>query len=126
MMDESPRESRKGSPWRTKRAVVYLVLLLLLIALIVYVHGIQRVDPRKLDRLIGQNLPPGTDKARVLEFLDSNHIGHSEYLSDYRRIDANILRSTIGLVNGQIHIEFKFDERGKLVGHRLSEAFPWM
>ena len=59
-----------------------------------------------------------------MEFLDSNHIPHSEYLADYRRIDANIPRSTIGLVNGQIHIEFRFDEDGKLVKHELHEIFP--
>jgi hypothetical protein len=124
-MDDNPRESRKVSRWKTKKAfLAYLIFVPLLVALVAYVHGIQRVDPQKLDRSISQSLSPGTDKATVVEFLDSNHIPHSEYFADYRRIDANIPRSTLGLVNGQIHIEFRFDEDGKLVKYELHEIFP--
>jgi len=111
--------------WKTKKPfITYVVLLLFFISLATYVHGVHRIDPRKLEQSISQSLPPGTDKSKVIDFLNSNHISHSEYLSTYRRIDGNILKSTIGLINGQIHIEFRFDEAGKLVGHELHELFP--
>ncbi len=123
-MDPSPRQATKGPLWKRKKVVVYLIFVLLLIALMAYVHGIKRVDAQKLDRLISQRLPPGTDEAQVIEFLDSNHIEHSEYISNYKRIDAYILKSTIGLVNGRIYIVFIFNEDGKLVKYDLRELFP--
>ncbi len=108
---------------KKKKALVYLLFIFLLIALAAYVHGIQRVDARKLDRLISRSLPAGSDKVEVIRFLDSNHISHSEYFSEYRRIYGSIPKSTIGLANGNIFIEFRFDENGKLVRYELDEVF---
>jgi methyl coenzyme M reductase subunit C-like uncharacterized protein (methanogenesis marker protein 7) len=123
-MKDNTKESKQEPLWKTKKALIAYMLSVLLACLVAYIHGIQRVDSRKLDRLISQNLPIGTDQATVMKFLDSNHIPHSEYIREYKRMYADIPKSTIGLVNGQIHIEFRFDEEGRLVKYELHELFP--
>ena len=124
MMNNSSVESAKIPRWKTRKAVIASVLFLLfLVCLATYLHGCQRVDARKLDGLMRQSLPVGTDKGAVLTFLDSKHIRHSEYMKEYRRIDANIPKSTVGWINGQIYIVFTFDQGGKLVHYELRELF---
>ena len=43
----------------------------------------------------------------------------------YRRIYGGIDRSTVGLIKGHIHIEFNFDENGKLVSYEVKELFDF-
>ncbi|HWX55230.1 MAG TPA: hypothetical protein VN176_11630 [Verrucomicrobiae bacterium] len=124
MTNNSQNDPIKRSPWKTKKALAaYLFFLLLLISVVTYIHGVRRVDAQQLNHLIGQRLPAGTDKSTVLEFLDANHISHSEYSREYRRLDANIPKSTVGLISSQIYIVFSFDENGKLVQYEFHELF---
>jgi hypothetical protein len=44
----------------------------------------------RLRQLLDRNLKPGTDKQRVLQFLEAQHIAHSEYLPELQRIYADI------------------------------------
>ncbi|HET6843269.1 MAG TPA: hypothetical protein VFK06_16570 [Candidatus Angelobacter sp.] len=115
------KESIKKSPWKTWKSLAACCLLLS--CLVTYVHGVRRVDAQKLNHLISQKLPVGTDKATVLQFLDVTHISHTEYAREYRRIDASIPKSTIGLISSFIYIVFNFDENGKLLQYEFHEIF---
>ncbi len=81
------------------------------------------MDPNRIKFILGQNLTLGEDKASVLRFLDSQHIRHSDYLAEYHRIYAEIDRSTVGLIKAHIHMEFNFDDDGKLVNYEVKELF---
>jgi hypothetical protein len=89
----------------------------------ILIHGVHRVDPQKIDRLIREGLPVGSDATEVIRFLDSNQIAHFEYVPKFRNIGAFIPNSTIGLTKSFIHINFRFDENGKLVRYELRELF---
>lgn len=106
-----------------KAFAVYTGAFLLIACLGTYIHGIRRVDPQQLDRLISQNLPAGTDQSMVIAFLNARHISHSEYSPELRKIFAHVPKSYVGLFSGFIHIEFKFDENGRLVQYELRELF---
>ena len=99
---------------------------MLLLSIGIALHGIHRVDPDKLDNLISLNLPMGTDKAMVIAFLDTHHIVHTDYIPEHMMIQAGIDRSSVGLVHARIHIDFLFDEKGKLVRHKLVELFEFL
>jgi hypothetical protein len=60
--------------------------MILVICAFAYVHGIHRVDPKSIELLLDRNLQPGTDKDVVIQFLDSQHIAHSEYVQEVRKI----------------------------------------
>ena len=109
-----------------RKPVVIFVSLIVLAGLAVAVHGVHRVDANALDELIHQRLPPGTDQTAVLAFLNSQHINHTEYVRDRQMIQAGISRSSIGLLTGRIHIDFWFDENGKLVRSELVELFDFL
>lgn len=109
---------------RTK-ALIAVVIFVLMVALAVYVHGVQRIDPQALDKLIEQELARGSDQRQVLAFLDSNHISHSEYMPDVHIIYCEITKSRWGLMNHNIHITFNFDEYGKLMRHKLEDLPTW-
>src|SRR6202165_2144756 len=115
-MQEKKRLSR-----RTKYLVAVIVATLVL-ALAIFVHSIQRVDPRALDTLIEQELPPGSDQAQVIAFLVSNRISHSEYVRKDHRIQAQIGKSRVGFIRARILIDFYFDDRDKLVRHKIGRA----
>jgi len=117
---------RKKTRFTLRRLVIAAVGLFLLICAVVYVHGIHRVDPKSVQRLLDRNLKPGTDKERVLQFLDTQHIAHSEYLPELQRIYADIGRSSIGLATGRINIVLTFDEQGKLVSYTVQELFDFL
>jgi|SRR5579859_4494042 len=108
----------------TKKAfAVYTIAFLLIACFAIYVHGVRRVDPQILNRLISQTLPAGTDESKVIAFLDAHHISHSEYSPELGRIFAYVPKSYVGLFHGFIHIEFKFDENGRLLKYELRELF---
>ena len=48
----------------------------------------------RLRQLLDRNPKPGTDKQRVLQFLEAQHMAHSEYLPELQRIyaDSGLLR----------------------------------
>lgn len=89
-------------------------------------HGVHRVSPEKLDALIHQSLPLGTDETVVIEFLNSRHIAHTDYDPERRIIQAGINKSSIGLLTGRIHMDFWFDENGKLLRSELVELFDFL
>lgn len=112
----------QGSPLKKLGFVLLLVAAIFGVG-VLSIHGVHRVDPNRVKLTIAQNLARGADKASVLHFLDSQHIRHSDYLAEYRRIYAEIDRSTIGLIKAHIHIEFNFDDDGKLVNYEVKELF---
>jgi hypothetical protein len=97
----------------------------ILTAGLVLVRGIHRIDPKRIESTIAQNLHPGADTDSVLHFLVAQRIPHSAYLPEYHRIYARIDRSTVGLIKGHIHIEFNFDTSGKLVSYEVKELFDF-
>lgn len=89
----------------------------------IFWHGVHRVDPKALDAQIHQSLPPGTDKSRVIEFLNAQLIAHSAYDPDLQKIWAEIPKSSIGLFPAHINIVFTFDKDGKLATYKVQEMF---
>ncbi len=108
--------------WK-KLGLVLLVVAFIFGLGVLAIHGVHRVDPNRIKSTIAQNLTRGADKASVLGFLDSQHIRHSNYLAEYHRIYAEIDRSTVGLIKAHIHMEFNFDDDGKLVNYEVKELF---
>jgi hypothetical protein len=109
-----------------KKILIGSVAAVLVLVSAVYVHGIRRVDPQALDKLIGQELPPGSSETKVIAFLDSKGISHSEYVPEYRRIEAQVGRSRVGLVGGRIIIKFYFDSGRRLMSHTLDEFLDFL
>ena len=103
-----------------------IAVLTCLVIGFVLIHGIHRVDPKRVEAEIALNVPVGADINSVIRFLDSQNIRHTDYLPKYHRIYAEIKRSTVGLIVGHIHIEFNFDENGKLVSHEVKELFDFL
>ena len=60
-----------------------------------------------------------------MQFLEAQHIAHSEYLPELQRIYAEIGRSSIRLAKGRINIVFNFDENRKLVSYTVQELFDF-
>ena len=100
--------------------------LRLLFRIVVFVHGIHRVNPKHLEMTIAQAVLLGADQDTVLRFLDAQHIPHSGYYPDFRRIYAGIDRSSIGMMKGHINIEFNFDSGGRLVSYTVRELFDFL
>ena len=100
--------------------------LVLLSGLLAFAHGVRIIDPKKVEKTISTNLHVGSDKSEVIHFLNAQHIAHSEYVPEFRRIDAGINRSTIGLMKGHINIQFQFDENGKLLSYRVQELLEFL
>jgi len=113
------------NPQRRKRIIIGIGAFLVIASLIVYVHGVHRMDPRALDRLIQQELPLGIDKDSVLAFLDAHRIPHTPYMVETRKIQGQMGRSAVGLKRARIYIDFNFDENGKLINHDVQEMFEW-
>lgn len=103
--------------------VVLLSLVGLMGLCILAVHGVHRVNPKHIESEISQSLPLGVDETSVLVFLNERKIRHSDYLPEYHRIYAEIDHSTVGLIKGHIHIEFNFDDHGKLLNCEVKELF---
>ena len=107
-----------------KKLFFIAIISALLCLVVICVHGVRRVDSDKLDKLIQQRLPPGSDEKDVIAFLDSNGISHSDYSPESQSIYGQI-RSRVGLINSSIHVMFGFDEHGKLMRHTLVELRKW-
>lgn len=123
-MNIQAKTTMASSRW--KRPVLAIAISgAIVIAGLVLIHGIHRVNPKHIESTIAQNLHPGANTDSVLQFLDAQRIPHSGYLPEYRRIYGGIDRSTVGLIKGHIHIEFNFDENGKLVSYEVKELFDF-
>jgi hypothetical protein len=103
------------------------VLTLALVVLAMLLHGIRVVSPKQVETEIDQSLSPASDKDNVLHFLDTNHIRYIGCVPAVRTCYGKIDRSSIGLMKGQIYIEFQFGENGKLASHTIREwvVFWW-
>jgi len=99
---------------------------MMLLCVVVFVHGIHRVDPKHVETNIAQGLQLGVDQEAVIHFLDAQHIPHSGYYPAVRRIYAGIDKSSIGMMKGHINIEFNFDNDGKLVSYKVQELFDFL
>ena len=124
-MEGQARIMAPASSWK-RLGIVLLLVATFSGACLVWIHGVHRVDPKGIESKIAQDLPIGSNTASVLHFLDSQNTRHSAYLAEYHRIYAEIDRSTIGLIKGHIHIEFNFDDNGKLVSYEVKELFDFL
>lgn len=125
-----------------RRAASSAVALLLLVGLTSGCSRYHGMTERDADLLISKELPPGTDAARVIAFLDARGFEHSEL----REVDAEFFKydsffydlkpeqknahikgliaakipdvSQGFLTNWDIFLRFYFDEDGKLVAHQ--------
>lgn len=123
MNEKSKSEGKTGTEkllWVTTFGV------LLLACVVVFVHGIRRVDPKDLQATIAKGLPHGANQQAVLRFLDDQHIPHTSYLREYRQIYARVGRSTIGMTPCHIHVWFNFDEHGKLTWYKVQEICDFL
>jgi hypothetical protein len=89
---------------------------------LVILNGIPLVSASHVRATIAQNLPLGSSPEAVIYFLDAQHIPHSGYVPDIRRIYAEIGRSSIGLMEGHINIQFEFNRDGKLISYKVQEG----
>ena len=99
------------------------------------VLGLKRAQS-DLESNIAHNIPPGSDKTQVLNFLDANHISHTDLyvLSDdnakvykaHALIDARTPYLKIwlcrflplpGWAEQSTYLRFKFDKNGKFVSY---------
>jgi hypothetical protein len=80
--NNSPQTKKRVGrlPWKI------LIGGLLLLCIVAFVHGIHRVNPKHVEMTIAQGVALGADQETVLRFLDAQHIPHSGYYSDFRRI----------------------------------------
>lgn len=92
----------------------------------IFVHGVHLVDPRKVDATIAQNVSIGASQDTVMRFLDAQHIPHSGYNAEFRRVYAGIDRSSVGMMKGHINIQFNFDAEGKLISYKVQELFDFL
>ncbi len=120
--NNSPETKKRAKRLPLKIAVGSLTLL----CVVVFVHGIHRVNPKRVEMTISQGLPLGVNQDAVLRFLDAQHIPHSGYYSEFRRIYAGIDRSSIGMMKGHINLEFNFDTEGRLVSYKVQELFDFL
>jgi hypothetical protein len=99
---------------------------IIFLCIVVFVHGVHRVNPKLVKANIDKGLQLGVDHEAVMRFLDAQHIQHSGYYPAFRRIYAGIDRSSIGMMKGRINIEFNFDSDGKLVSYTVQELFDFL
>jgi hypothetical protein len=121
-MNQNPEQGKRARKLILRLAVAGTMLL----CTIVFLHGIHRVDPKRVDAAIAQGVPFGAGQEAVLHFLDAQHIAHSGYYPEIRRIYAGIDKSSIGLMKGHINIEFNFGADGKLVSYKVQELFDFL
>jgi hypothetical protein len=103
-------------------------MLLLLGSTLLWFSGPLRYYPGQTPKDVAASvraaLPKGSDKNKVLAFLDEKRIEHSDYLPKERRIYA-IERNTCRapFVECSIDMTFSFDEVGVLQEATVKEGF---
>ena len=76
------------------------------------------VDLGALQAEIQQQLPAGTDMARVVEFLDAHHLKHSWLVAPERAIYARVpIGHSVrgGVVSNQVELQFWFGRDNRLI-----------
>jgi hypothetical protein len=79
---------------------------------------------QKAETMIRQNIPIGSDKAQVIQFLNKKGIENSGYLRKSATVYA-IIRDTSGgpLIKGSVTMQFMFDGHGRLSHYQVEEVF---
>ena len=95
----------------------------ILVAVLIY--GVYLLRVQAIETAIVQDLSPESDVASVRQFMDAHHILYTGYSPQFRRLYGKIYRSSIGMMKGHIFVQFDFDERGKIVSHRVVELFDF-
>jgi hypothetical protein len=121
MNQNNSLEQKRGA-----KKLLVMTGALALLGVVVFVHGIHRVNPKHVEMTIAHGLALGASEDTVLHFLDSQHIPHSRYYPEFKRIYASIDRSSVGMMKGHINIEFNFDSEGKLVSYKVRELFDFL
>jgi hypothetical protein len=121
------KDKPEGKQRARKLLLASVVGVLFLACVVVFVHGIRRVDPKDLQATIARGLPLGSNQQTVSRFLDDQHMPHSGYVPQFRRIYAGIGRSSVvGMAPCRIHIYFDFDADGKLVSYKVHEICDFL
>ena len=102
---------------------------LLLFSVVVIVRGQVRVSRDQIESSIKTNLPPGTPRARVVQWLQTNQFEFSptnlransagKQLHDLYGVIRNSKSGLFGMCNLQVN--FAFDAQGKLQRHSTDE-----
>ena len=96
------------------RWVVLAIALALVLGSLVYSHYV--LDSQKLDAAIKTELPPGTPKAKVIQFIQKRN---PEFCDDLGSHVAARLSGRAGnlIYRKDIVLEFEFDASGRLLSY---------
>lgn len=99
-----------------------------LLALMFAIYGCEDESANKqaIDEMIKQNIPVGTERAKVVAFLDSKNIEHSGHARQNDYIVLAILRERApspSSVRKAVQIKFEFDQSKRLARYSLEEQF---
>ena len=86
-------------------------------------------SPAAVEKQLAAEIPVGSDKDKVIAFLDANEFEHSGryrpelYYDKNRTISASAPQKKYGLlVTGKIYVTFTFDQQDRLVSYRAEEV----
>jgi hypothetical protein len=100
-----------------KRAIVAATILIVIIVLVlaVPVRFHRGITPKEMTTMVNSELPRGTQVSKVLAFLDSRRIEHSEYEPRERTILAIKRHACWALMmTCTIDMKFSFNEHDRL------------
>ena len=81
----------------------------------------ENITNRQIDDLLNRELPPGTSKTEVIQFLDHHGWPHSE---QNRSVQSTVRDSSHNfLIRTDIQIRFDFDSDHKLLRHVQKELY---
>jgi hypothetical protein len=86
----------------------------------------EELNKQAVDDMIKHNVPVGTDKAKVVAFLDDKKIEHSGHTKQNEPVVLAIVRgkpSSSSIVRKAIQIRFDFDQANKLARYSVEEQF---
>lgn len=108
------------------RAMLWLAFIAvgICIVFLLVVHHRYVIDSRELESSIEKEIPPGTSKAAVLEFIKMRH---PQFYDDY---GTEVKARIHGLADNMIYtkdivLTFQFDANGKLLSHSLKESMTF-
>jgi hypothetical protein len=105
---------------RKKVFIAIGVMVVLVLLVIPYPVGPSRAD---MVEMLGRDLPIGTPKERVLQYASQKKMEHSEYLPKERLVNAMVRGIKKGfLFESSLHIQFRFDEAGRLASVSVDEV----
>jgi hypothetical protein len=86
--------------------------------------GQKKLTVAEVDERVGNAVPAGTERARLLAVLDSPKMEHSDFDEKTRTIATSVPdNAKTGIVTRGFHLTFNFDSAGKLVSHAIRELF---